>query len=100
MRHTSTKQHPWQKRATRSIPDTVYVVRPVGKAGIARTPVAKAAMKKEWDRLRSNYVWDEPTTREWDDVREEAKRAGITVHMAYIFCMCVEFRDGGVYAEA
>ena len=47
-------------------------------------------MKKEWDRLRSKYVWDEDHPREWDDVRSEARRGGYTVHLGYIFGICVE----------
>ncbi len=38
--------------------DNLCVARLVGKAEIDQTPAAKAAMQKEWDRLRSNSVWD------------------------------------------
>jgi hypothetical protein len=71
-------------------PDNLCVARPVGKAEIDRTPAAKASMKKEWDRLRSKMVWDEQHPREWDEVRSEAKRGGYTVHMGYLFGICVE----------
>ena len=53
-------------------PDNLCVARPVGKAAIDKTPAAKEAMRKEWDRLRSKYVWDEDHPREWDGVRAEA----------------------------
>ena len=47
-------------------------------------------MNKEWDRLRSKYVLDEDYPREWDDVRAEARRGGYTVHLGYLFGICVE----------
>ena len=64
------------KLGTPPYPDKLCVARPVGKAEIERTPAAKEAMKKEWDRLRLKYVWDEAHPREWDDVRLEARRGG------------------------
>eukprot|EP00975_Prorocentrum_lima_P047265 9883593-Prorocentrum_lima.AAC.1 len=30
-------------------------------------PKAKAALDKEWDRLRSINTWDESNVREWDE---------------------------------
>ncbi|MFM7978150.1 MAG: reverse transcriptase domain-containing protein, partial [Candidatus Fonsibacter sp.] len=71
-------------------PDNLCVARPVGKHEIERTPVAKLAMKKEWDRLRSKHVWDEDHPRDWDEVRSDARRGGYTVHMRYLFGICVE----------
>ena len=65
------------KLGTPPYPDNLCVARPVGNAEIERTPAAKEAMKKEWDRLRSKYVWDEDLPREWDDVRSEARRGGV-----------------------
>ena len=53
----------------------------MGKAQIARTPAAQADLNQAWDRLLSKYVLDESTPREWNDIREEATRARITVHM-------------------
>jgi len=47
-------------------------------------------MKKEWDRLRQKNVWDESCPREWDDVRREADAGGYTVHMGWLFGICVE----------
>ena len=76
------------KLGTSPYPDNLCVARPVGKADIEKTPAAKEAMKKEWDRLRSRYVWDEDHPREWDDVRVEARRGGgggYTVHLGYLF---------------
>ena len=72
-------------------PDNLCVAHTVGKADIDRTPVAKASMQKEWDRLRSKSVWDEEHPREFDDVRADARLgAGYTVHMGYLFGICVE----------
>ena len=64
------------KLGTSPYPDNLCVARLVGKAEIEKTPAAMEAVKKEWDRLRSKYVWDEDHPREWDDVRVEARRGG------------------------
>ena len=64
------------KTSTSLYPDNLRAARPVGKAEIERTPAAKETMNKEWDRLRSKYVWDEENPREWHDVRAEARRGG------------------------
>ena len=56
----------------------------VGKADIDRTPAAKTALQTEWDRRRSNGVWDAAHPRDWDEVGVEAKKHGITVHMGYL----------------
>ncbi|MFM7979370.1 MAG: hypothetical protein ACKPKO_08655, partial [Candidatus Fonsibacter sp.] len=74
----------------RLCPDNLCVARPVGKHEIERTPAAKLAMKKELDRLRSKHVWDEDHPRDWDEVRFDARRGGYTVHMGYLFGICVE----------
>ena len=67
------------------MPDNLCVARPVGKAEIERTPAAKAAMKKEWDRLRSQDVQDESASRKSDDVRVEAKSKGCAAHMGNVW---------------
>ena len=66
------------------------VARLVGIAEIKNSPAAKEAMRKEWDRLRSKYFWDESHPREWDGVRAEARRGRCTVHLGYLFGICVE----------
>ena len=78
------------KNGVRTFPFNAAVARPVGKAEIARTPSAQAAMKKDWDRLRDKKVWDETKPREWRAVRREAGTRGKTVHMGYISGICVE----------
>ena len=55
---------PREKIGFPSCLDNLCVARPVGKAEIDRTPAAKASMQKEWDRLRSRFVWDEQNPRE------------------------------------
>ena len=62
--------------------DNLCVARLVGKAEIEQTPAAKEAMRKEWDRWRSQYVWDEDHPRDWDDVRAEARPGGGWVYRA------------------
>ena len=71
-------------------PWNAAVARPVGKAEIVKTPDAKRAMAKEWTRLRDKRVWIEEETREWDEVRAEAKRLGHDVHLGYLFGICVQ----------
>ena len=67
-----------------------YIVAFLSKHGMTNREIrstleAKAAMDKEWKRLRDKNVWDERGVREWDDVRAEAKRKGQEVHIGYIF---------------
>ena len=51
---------------------------------------ALAAMEKEWSALREVGAWDEKRVREWTDVREEAKKKGIRMHVGMVFGICVE----------
>ena len=46
---------------------------------------ALAAMEKEWSALREVGAWDEKKVREWADVREEAKKKGIRMHVGMVF---------------
>ena len=48
----------------RRLPEHALVARPVGKKEREHNPVAKAAMKAEWARLRSKNTWDESVIRE------------------------------------
>ncbi|MFM7984554.1 MAG: hypothetical protein ACKPKO_35030, partial [Candidatus Fonsibacter sp.] len=70
--------------------DNLCVARPVGNNEIERTLAAKLAMQKEWGRLRCKNIWDENHPRDWDEVRSDARRGGYTVHMGYLFGICVE----------
>ena len=63
------------------IPDFVYpfnacVARPVNRREVAKTPAARAALQKEWDKLRKAGCWDESKVREYDDVVRDYKRKG------------------------
>ena len=51
---------------------------------------ALAAMEKEWGALREVGAWEEKRVREWADVREEAKKKGIRMHVGTVFGICVE----------
>ena len=66
------------------------VARPVGKKELLLSKGALAAMKAEWDKLRSKVVWDEINVREWSDVAKEAQDAGVEVNFGYLFGICVE----------
>ena len=78
------------KIAANSLPDNLCVARPVGKAAIETTPAAKDVMQNALDRLRSKDGWDDAHPREWDEVRAEAQKSGVTVRMGYLFGICVE----------
>ena len=79
-----------QKLAPPSLYPNACVARPVGKAELRTTPAAQAAMKAEWDRLRTKRVWDESVVREWDDVAREARQAGVEANLGYLFGICAE----------
>ena len=73
------------------------VARPVGKKEVDSNPKAKAAKRAEWTRLRSVErpdgtigAWDESRVAEWRDVRRQAARDNIKVHVGRIFDFVVE----------
>jgi len=66
------------------------VARSVNAKELRETPAARAAMKVEWDSLRSLRTWDESKVREWDQVAAEARSTGHKVHVGRIFGICVE----------
>jgi len=74
----------------RSQPFNACVARPVNKTEIASAPAAQQAMKVEWGRLRAKRVWDETIVREWDDVANEARQAGVEANLGYLFGLCTE----------
>ena len=69
----------------RSLPYNACVARPVSKTEIASAPAAQKATQAERGRLRSKRVWDETIVREWDDVADEARRAGTEASLGYLF---------------
>ena len=60
------------------------VARPVGKAEISRTPAARAALEKEWQKLHKANTWDESTVMEWSEVAARAKTKGTKAHVGRI----------------
>ena len=66
------------------------VARPVGGRERKENPLARAALAKEWRRLREGGCWDESRVREWRDVAAEAHRNGAVVHQGRIFDIVVE----------
>ncbi len=51
---------------------------------------ARAAVDKEWQRLRDQDVWDEENPRGLWDVIAEAKRLNRQMHIGRLFDICVE----------
>ena len=68
------------------------MARPVGKAEIKAQPKARAALNKEWDRLKVMTTWDlDPKgVFECRDVGAKARREGKEVHMGMLYEICVE----------
>ena len=52
-------------------------------------PAARAAMKKEYDALRSVPAWDENGVREYDEVRGAARKRAVKAHFGRVFGLCV-----------
>ena len=84
------QKHRRKNERKRFYPFCALVARPVGEREIREQPLAQAAMDAEWQRLRDKGVWDEHEAFEWDDIRRQAKKNGETVHMGYLFGICVE----------
>eukprot|EP00975_Prorocentrum_lima_P054829 11494204-Prorocentrum_lima.AAC.1 len=53
-------------------------------------PKAKAALDREWDRLRSINTWNENEVREWSEVAQKARHSSSPAHMGRIFAILVE----------
>ena len=78
----------------------VAIARKVSKSEWARTPEAKAAMDKEWNRLRFMKrpdpadagigVWDEKGVKEYSDVVKHCRLKGIEATFARIAELCTE----------
>ena len=67
--------------------------RDVGKKERSENDDAKAALKKEWDRLRAcgkHGCWDERTPEEKSEVQARHRKAGTTAHFGRVFDICVE----------
>ena len=66
------------------------VAQSFSKKEAAGNPKAQKTIKKEWDRLCRLGTWDESKVRNWADVKNEAKRAGETVHIGRLLPTLVE----------
>eukprot|EP00975_Prorocentrum_lima_P058500 12271059-Prorocentrum_lima.AAC.1 len=55
-----------------------------------KNPKARAALDKEWERLKSINTWDESTVREWRDVAKDARFKGEGAHVGRVFAILVE----------
>ena len=64
------------------------VARVVSQAEIDRTPEAKVAMDKEWQKLVDKSCWLEKKVREYRDVAREAKAKEAKAHFGRIFEIC------------
>ena len=84
------QRHRRKNERRRFYPFCALVARPVGDREIREQPSAQKAMKDEWNRLRAKHVWDEHEAFEWEDIRRQANSKGETVHMGYLFGICVE----------
>ena len=79
------------------MPYNACVARPIRAVELRDTPAARAAMQREWDRLRAVQrpdgkfgCWDEAGVREWRDVRREARETGQQTHVGRVFGIVVE----------
>eukprot|EP00969_Alexandrium_andersonii_P112038 4948212-Alexandrium_andersonii.AAC.1 len=59
LRTLSPKKRHRRKIPACAFPENLFVARPVGEKEILENPKAQAALKVEWDRLRSFGTWDE-----------------------------------------
>ncbi len=78
------------KVAPRRFPFNALVARPVGKKEIKSNPRDKAAMDKEWNRLKEKNVWNIEVVRDMSDVAAEAKTNKKEIQFGWLFGICVE----------
>eukprot|EP00975_Prorocentrum_lima_P059352 12443046-Prorocentrum_lima.AAC.1 len=53
-------------------------------------PKAKAALDKEWDRLRSSHTWDGNGVCEWSDFAAEGRKTTKPEDMGRVFAILVQ----------
>ena len=78
------------KLSAHDLPFNLMVARPVGRQEMTDNPTAKAAMKKEWDTLVTQKVWDVLVVEEKSKVIADARRDGRTVQFGRVHGICVE----------
>ena len=79
-----------EKLIDRPIPFNLMVARPVGRQEMTDSPIAPAAMQKEWDTLLSQKVWNFMVVREQSDVVHEARVQQKTVEWKSSRNLCRE----------
>ena len=78
----------WEKLGEVTDLQLALVARVVSQAEVERTPAAKAAMDKEWQKLVDKSCWLEKKVREFQAVTAEAKRLNQKAHFGRIFEIC------------
>ena len=78
----------WDKLDEVAHDQFALVARVFSQAEIDRTPEAKAAMDKEWQKLVDKSCWLEKKVREYRDVAREAKAKEAKAHFGRIFEIC------------
>ena len=82
------------------IADSMYalVAKILQQPEIQRTPAAKAALDKEWQKLVDKGCWIEKQVREYDQVASEAQKKKLKVHFGRVFEICTlkgsELKEG------
>ena len=82
------------------IADSMYalVAKILQQPEIQRTPAAKAALDKEWQKLVDKECWIENQVREYDQVASEAQKKKLKVHFGRVFEICAlkgsELKEG------
>ena len=80
----------YRPKVGRHLPIPACVAKPVSRKIQLSSPMARAAMDAEWDRLRKLGTWDEVVVREWADVAKEARQANKEVHFGYLLGLFLE----------
>ena len=91
------QQEPHREKNARVHP--ACIARKLSKKEMGTCPRARKALNAEWEKLRmlkrphptkGTGAWDENNVREASSVRDEARKAGKTVHFGRIFERCHE----------
>ena len=78
----------WNKLDSVTREQYALVARVVNQAEIDRTPEAKTAMDKEWQKLVDKSCWLHSKVRDYRDVVADAVGKGIKPHFGLIFEIC------------
>ena len=85
------EQHEHREQERKFLPlFQACVARPVSRKESRTNPAARAALDKEWDRLRAAGCWDEKSVCEWSEVAGLARKSQTKAHLGRIFDICVE----------